>query len=301
MQKEITVVSYDPRWIEVFEEESWMIKSVLQKNCLAVHHVGSTSVPGLAAKPVIDIIAAVVSGQKTIDPLTKSGYQYDGEWNIPFKFGFKRRIPHKVNLHVFESGHPEIELNLCFRDYLRNHPKMRDQYAALKYALLEDDAAYQKKDSFFRGYTLGKYDFIQDVLKAAGFNGVRFLKCSHPHEWKVAEEMCRDAGYALEIDPAHKDVCRVDWVAYEGTRVVGYLQSEVLDDLAKLHVLVITKAKQNQGFGRQFLLAFERWCKVQGFKEIHIEHVKNASLFFKKLGYLPAAPAADHASHIKRL
>ncbi|MGN6671520.1 MAG: GNAT family N-acetyltransferase [Candidatus Nucleicultricaceae bacterium] len=301
MQKEITVVPYDPSWIGLFEEESHAIKSILQKNCIEVHHVGSTSVPGLAAKPVIDIIATVVSGPKAIGPLTKSGYQYEGEWNIPFKFGFKRRLPHKVNLHIFEIGHPEIELNLCFRDYLRSHPKVRDQYAALKYALLDDEAAHQKKSNFFRGYTLGKYDFIQDVLKAAGLNCVRFLKCSHPHEWKVAEEICNDAGYVLEIDPAHKDACRVDWVAYEGAQVVGYLQGEVLNNLAKLQVFVVTKAKQGQGLGRQFLLAFERWCKAHGFKELYIEDAKDASLFFKGLCYLPTAPSLDYSSFIKRL
>jgi GrpB-like predicted nucleotidyltransferase (UPF0157 family) len=88
-------------------------------NYLAIHHVGSTAVPGLAAKPKIDMIAVVHSGDLSIAQLENIGFSYKGEWNIPFKFGFTKRGQDEINLHVFEEGHPEIELNILFRDYLR--------------------------------------------------------------------------------------------------------------------------------------------------------------------------------------
>jgi GrpB-like predicted nucleotidyltransferase (UPF0157 family) len=136
-------------------------------HCVAVHHIGSTSVPGLAAKPKIDIIAVVHKGSAAIDPLEEAGFSYKGEWNIPFKYGFTQRTGTKINLHVYEEGHAEITLNLMFRDYLRNNPEGLQEYAALKKTLLLDDSVLQKPEgSLFSGYTLGKDAFIRKMVDA---------------------------------------------------------------------------------------------------------------------------------------
>jgi GrpB-like predicted nucleotidyltransferase (UPF0157 family) len=130
--REIEVVPYNPDWPIWFENEAEAIKKVLGDNFIAIHHVGSTSVPGLSAKPRIDIIAVLVDPKKSIPALESIGYEYRGEWNIPFKFSFRKRGKLEVNLHVYEEGHPEIESNLLFRDYLRKNPKERGEYQSLK-------------------------------------------------------------------------------------------------------------------------------------------------------------------------
>jgi GrpB-like predicted nucleotidyltransferase (UPF0157 family) len=105
-RKNIEVVPYDPNWANWFQEEAEKIKEALGANCLTLHHVASTSIPGLAAKPRIDIIAEVAEPEKSITQLEPLGYEYRGEWNIPMKYGFRRRGGLEVNLHVFGKNHP---------------------------------------------------------------------------------------------------------------------------------------------------------------------------------------------------
>jgi GrpB-like predicted nucleotidyltransferase (UPF0157 family) len=118
MKKIIEVVPYDPKWPHIYEKEAALIRQALGGNCLAIHHIGSTSVPGLSAKPKIDVIAVVQDPLLARDQLEKIGIQYRGEYNIPLHYGFSKRGDIDLNLHVYEEAHPEIELNLCFRDYL---------------------------------------------------------------------------------------------------------------------------------------------------------------------------------------
>ena len=79
MSHPITLTPYDPVWPELFAEQAALIHEALQENGLAVHHVGSTAVPGLAAKPKIDIIAVVHDGPAAIAPLEQAGFDYKGE------------------------------------------------------------------------------------------------------------------------------------------------------------------------------------------------------------------------------
>lgn len=116
--KHIDVLPYDPNWPMQFEFESAAIKKVLGNNCVVIHHIGSTSVPGLTAKPKIDIIVVVRDPISVIEKLETIGIQYRGEFNIPLHYGFSKRGTVDLNLHVYQEGHPEIELNLLFRDYL---------------------------------------------------------------------------------------------------------------------------------------------------------------------------------------
>lgn len=161
---------YNPEWPAIFNAEAFKIKEALGPNCIAVHHIGSTSVPGLSAKSVIDIIGVVKDPEKTIRFLEDLGFQYKGEYNIPMRFYFNRSEGIETNLHIYEEGHPEIELNLFFRDYLRQHPDARNEYSKLKEDLLKEKSSYEKNNSPFTGYNLGKDAFIRKVLKAANFN-----------------------------------------------------------------------------------------------------------------------------------
>ena len=125
--KLVKVVPCNLNWPQIFEAEAATIKEALQDNYLEAHHIGSTSVPGLSAKPKIDMIAVVKDQLVARKQLTEIGFKYRGEYNIPLHYGFSKRGDVDYNLHVYEEDHPEIELNLMFRDYLREHPTKSPQ------------------------------------------------------------------------------------------------------------------------------------------------------------------------------
>lgn len=143
----------------------------------------------LWAKPIIDIILQASDPKGCFEGLGTLGYVYKGEYNIPGYYGFNKREITWVNLHADETNHAEIELNLVFRDYLRTHRESRHVYEALKKELLARPTSHAKGEGMFRGYTLGKYDFIQKTLAQAGFNRRRILYCTHAEEWKAVKAM----------------------------------------------------------------------------------------------------------------
>ncbi len=282
---------YNPEWPQQFEEEACLIKEALGDNCLAIHHVGSTSVPGLAAKPKIDIIAIIQDPDKTIEFLEQAGFAYKGEWNIPFKYGFTKRGEVFINLHVYEKDHPEIELNLLFRDYLRTHPSARDEYAELKFTLLKDQASFKKKDSLFSGYNLGKNEFIRKTLNQAGFNRLRFMKCTHYAEWDAAKQF-RQYYFFDKVPVAdpytwtfnHPD--HAHFVLYHGIEIIGYAHLQLWPERrSALRIIVIDEEKRHQGYGSQFLMMIEKWLKAQGYQRLHAESSPAAYAFYQKYSY----------------
>lgn len=187
MKKIVEIVPYDPNWPNIYEKEATLIKEVLRDNLLEIHHIGSTSVAGLSAKPKIDMIAAVQDPLSARDQLEKIGIEYRGEYNIPLHYVFSKRGNTDLNLHVYQESHPEIKLNLMFRDYLRSHPNKRDAYARLKDKLIQDESSFSKENSLFTNYTLRKGNFIRNVLREAGFNMLRMMKCNDDTEWQAAK------------------------------------------------------------------------------------------------------------------
>ena len=166
MVRQIVVTEYDPEWVSMFEAEAELVWQILGKNCIAVHHIGSTSVPGLAAKPIIDILPVVYDiGQ--VDTVKadfeKIGYEYLGEFGIAgrrfLRKGGDQRSHH---IHIFsEDHHGEIERHLAFRDYLRTHREVREEYARLKRMLA------QKFPFDNEGYCDGKDEFVKKLEKEA--------------------------------------------------------------------------------------------------------------------------------------
>ncbi len=303
-KKVIEVVSYDPKWPEIFEREAMLIQETLENNCLVVHHIGSTSVPGLAAKPKIDIIAVVKDPLIIRDPLEKVGFQYRGEYNIPLHYGFSKRGTIDFNLHVYEELHPEIDLNLCFRDYLRAHPQVRDEYAKLKTEILQDESSSIKGNFAFTNYTLRKGDFIRAVLKEAGFNRFRILKCSDETEWKAARYF-RDkyffTPHGIE-DPYtwtfdHENHAHL--LLYQGTEIIGYAHIQFWPDhRAALRIIVIDEDKRNRAAGSKFLAFIEKWIQRLDVKSLHTESRITSLKFYLKNGYkeMPFGDPDNHES-----
>lgn len=138
------LVPYDPSWPAMFEEEKSCILDVAGKVILAVEHVGSTAVPGLPAKPVIDMIGGVQSLSdvfRCIEPLAGIGYEYRWQFEAadPSRRYFRKGPPGQNTHHLSLVEHlgPRWEDYLLFRDYLRTHPETAQKYSELKKELLE--------------------------------------------------------------------------------------------------------------------------------------------------------------------
>lgn len=161
--RSITVEPYDRQWAENFQQQAAYLRHVLADELVDIHHIGSTAVRGLAAKPVIDMLLAVrdLSALERFNPALKQlGYQPRGENGIAgrryFTKGGDRRTHH---LHAFVAGSEHIIRHLAFRDYLRRHATVMAQYAQLKYAAARacgnDAAAYsQRKNEFIATHQL---------------------------------------------------------------------------------------------------------------------------------------------------
>lgn len=286
------VTTYNPDWPKIFDTEVLKIKKALGINCIAIHHIGSTSVPGLSAKPVIDMIGVIKDPEKAIQPLENLGFKYKGEYNIPMRFYFNRSEGVKTNLHVYEEGNPEIELNLLFRNYLRAHPEAKDEYAILKENLLKEKSSYEKNNCVFTGYNLGKDAFIRKTLKAANFNRIRIMKCTHYAEWETAKRLRQKYFFdPLSLEEPytwtfnHKDHAHL--ILYQGVEIIGYAHIQFWPNYrAALRILVIDESHRHQGLGSQFLQLCEHWLKKQGIKSLHDEARPDAIKFYRKNGYI---------------
>lgn len=301
----VEIKPYNSNWPNIFETQAALIKEALADNCMAIHHVGSTSVPGLAAKPKIDIIAVVQNLFFDKVQLEAIGYTYRGGFNIPLRRNFTLRTANRnINLHVFEENDSEIELNLLFRDHLRKNPSARNDYAHLKYNLIAQDSSHQKNDSIYREYTLGKHDFIQHILKKSGFNKHRFVLCTHHAEWAAAKHF-RDtyffSPHGIE-DPYtwtfnHKDHAHL--VLYQGIDIVAYAHIQFWpDQRAAIRIMATDENKRNQNFGSKFLALIEKWLRSLGIKSIHAESRENSLRFYLKNGYtdMPFNDPENHES-----
>jgi GrpB-like predicted nucleotidyltransferase (UPF0157 family) len=131
----ITLAEYDPEWPVLFDREAARIRVVLGDTAVRVEHVGSTSVPGLAAKPIIDILLAVpdsANEQAYVPALESAGYVLRNREPHWFEHRLFRGPDTNINLHVFTVGAAEIDRMLLFRDWLRADDADRDAYLQVK-------------------------------------------------------------------------------------------------------------------------------------------------------------------------
>ena len=165
MTTPIIIEEYDPHWPERFNAVRSRLAPVIGKFAAAIEHVGSTAVPGLAAKPIIDIDILLKSAKdlpRVIAKLKTVGYEHQGTLGVPGRDVFKAPT-HDIyhHLYVCSTDSPEFFRHIAFRDYLRKHPKDAEDYARLKRCLAG-------KFSIDRdAYTQAKTDFIQEILRRA--------------------------------------------------------------------------------------------------------------------------------------
>lgn len=161
---EVTIVPYNPAWPLMYEEERETITAAVGGLIAEIHHVGSTAVPGLPAKPIIDIMIAVPRFENAIEcigPLSDLGYAFiDHPQNTERRF-FRKGQPRTQHVHIVEASSAELRDHLAFRDALRANSEWRDQYAALKYALADRHRNDRAQ------YSESKTEFVQKILSSA--------------------------------------------------------------------------------------------------------------------------------------
>jgi GrpB-like predicted nucleotidyltransferase (UPF0157 family) len=160
----VTLSAYDPLWPEEFRAEAERILRVCDDLEVRIEHVGSTSVPGLSAKPVIDIAVGVpprVDRRPYIQALKELGYEHLGAYGLPGRDYFRRGTPQSLHVHMWSWSSEQWREHILFRDYLRANDDARMEYEILKRQLAIAHADDRRR------YTSEKAPFIQAILREA--------------------------------------------------------------------------------------------------------------------------------------
>lgn len=167
----IQVVDYDPDWPRLFRREADRIRALLGERVVRLEHIGSTAVPGLAAKPIVDVLLVVPDPSDEpayVPDLEAAGYRLvirEPDW---YQHRCLKGPDSNVNLHIYPPGCPEIERYLVFRDRLRGHPEDRAHYQRVKRELAERDWTYVQE------YADAKTEVVEAIIaraRAAGTGG----------------------------------------------------------------------------------------------------------------------------------
>jgi len=164
------IVPYNPEWIDFYNIEARKLKGVFGDGLLGIEHIGSTSVPGLPAKPIIDMMILIdnhKNAENFIPKLKNLGYNFDPNAHTDKsteRHLLRKGKPTQFHLSIaYESRGCFWKRQLAFRDYLRKHPNERDRYAKLKRKLIVKDPT--GKDAYIEGKT----DLVNKILDSAGF------------------------------------------------------------------------------------------------------------------------------------
>ena len=163
----VEVVPHNPQWQAAFKTESRSIAAVLAENLVAIHHIGSTAIPGIYAKPIIDLLVEVKNinsvAQKT-SAMEKLGYEVLGEFGLVGRRYFRKEHPPGIrthHVHIYEVGSSETKRHLAFRDYLIAHPQDAERYSKLKQELAK------KYPRNIEAYMDGKDKLVKEIERKA--------------------------------------------------------------------------------------------------------------------------------------
>ena len=160
----VKLSSYTPGWVRLFRNERRRLRRYLGGDPCRIEHIGSTAVPGLPAKPIIDIAVRIRPRPRLaglVQTLESAGYEYKGEYGLPGRHFFVRGNPVTHHLHIVFRNQPHWVRWLAFRDYLKGHPEELSQYAALKSSLAKRFARKRVM------YTRSKTSFVTRILAVA--------------------------------------------------------------------------------------------------------------------------------------
>ncbi len=209
MLGDINIVKYSPSWKLIFQDEQKILVQALDDNDVMVYHIGSTSLPELSAKPIIDILVVVRSVEKVdYKKLEGIGYNIKGEFGMPFRIFGQKKSPHSFHLHIWEKDNPEIDKHLMFRDFLRHNEYYRNKYANLKNELAKN------QNLNMAAYIEGKDSIIKEIIQKSGFKGFTIVEVLLP-----AEEEYFNNIKPTKLQSQTTDIIR--FVMYAGGELIG--------------------------------------------------------------------------------
>lgn len=141
---------YDPAWKGLFELEAVLLRRIWGDAAFALHHIGSTAIPGMISKPVVDVLVEVRSPQAVDErnsEMVAAGYEPRGEYGIEGRRYFVKPADTKgigFHVHAYERGSSHIDRHLRFRDFLLSHPEVAQEYSALKLSLSDRNGVLVK-------------------------------------------------------------------------------------------------------------------------------------------------------------
>ena len=165
--RRVEVVPHNPQWRDAFEVEAMKVAAALGENVVATHHIGSTAIPNIYAKAVIDLLVEVrdITGvDDHTSEMVSLGYEVMGEYGISGRRYFRKNNQEGIrthHIHAFEAGSAEVGRHLAFRDYMIAHTKDAERYSELKRKLAEEHP--QSLDE----YMDGKDGFIKEMDRRA--------------------------------------------------------------------------------------------------------------------------------------
>jgi len=159
------LIPYQSSWADKFETEKDNLQKIFNDRTISIEHIGSTSIPGLSAKPIIDIAVLIEKredGDSFIESVEKLGYQYNKLNSSGERHFFRKGNPTEFHLSIaYKDKGSFWERQILFRDYLRNHSDLRDEYQKLKESLLQNDPTGKGN------YLSGKSEFVNKILRLA--------------------------------------------------------------------------------------------------------------------------------------
>jgi len=204
-------------WFSKFQsiKASIMNNGVKEGNLVAVEHMGSTSIPGLIAKPQIDLVVTVRDLKEAYFTMKEAGYEYKSEFNIPVHLMFKPSENHdfniKSNIHLYDSESPEPEINRRFRDLIKENADLHQEYQTLKERIAQDPDSRSVHANGIPKYNLMKSEFIKSCIQQSGFDGFN-VKFAHYDE---------DFNYISESFGEKKSLFGYQMILFKGIDLIG--------------------------------------------------------------------------------
>jgi GrpB-like predicted nucleotidyltransferase (UPF0157 family)/GNAT superfamily N-acetyltransferase len=272
----VRLVPYTAEWKRLFEEEKARLQAAIGPYVLDIQHVGSTSIPGMVAKPIIDIGISVTSFEGAricIQPVEQLGYEYRGEFGIPLRHYFVKGDPRTHHLHMHELGSPDWENQVLFRDYLIQHPALADEYAALKVDLAQrypaDREAYLEAKAPFIQRVMGMARSARNEIRQAAVKDCPGLAQVQVDSYRTAYAGLFPEPYLQRFSYEEQEQDWREWLAAstddvllvavsnEG-QVLGYVLARADPDLfpgydAEILALHVRESLQRKGIGRALL------------------------------------------------
>ncbi|WP_150466109.1 GrpB family protein [Francisella sp. SYW-2] len=236
---EVILKPHNKEWKDIFQIEAEKISDALGDNCIEIHHIGSTSIPGIYAKPIIDIMP-IVRDLGEVDQynlnMENIGYATKGECGF-----FMRRYFVKENafhVHIFEQGNSEIDRHLKFKNWIINNLDDKNAYQKLKQQLAT------KYKYNLTAYAIAKTDFVSKIEEKSGWHGIRVCQAFTEDEWIEIKELHKKLNTGVQENNIQNNNENMHLLLFKQNQVIGYIHIKLQTD-NPINIVYIDKQYEN--------------------------------------------------------